>query len=96
LNDSPRGAVWVSGSKTGGLRSLSSYDAARSSRARRSTSARIARAVVDLRERSGAEHLVPPEHLEEVELDVAEVGLVVAHDGAHLFVSVKATGRFYR
>ena len=40
-----RGGRRSSGSKTGGLRSLSSYDAARSSRASRSTSVRIERAV---------------------------------------------------
>ena len=34
---------------------------------------------VDLGERAGAEDLVAAEHLEEVELDVAEVALVVAH-----------------
>jgi hypothetical protein len=34
---------------------------------------------VDRLERTGAEHLVPSQHLEEVELDVAEVALVVAH-----------------
>ena len=35
---------------------------------------------VDLGEGAGAQQLVAPEHLEEVELDVAEVALVVAHD----------------
>ena len=39
---------------------------------------------VDLGERAAAEDLVPAEHLEEVELDVAEVALVVAHC-SHLF-----------
>ena len=34
---------------------------------------------VDLREGALAEDLVTAEHLEEVELDVAEIGLVVAH-----------------
>ena len=34
---------------------------------------------VDLAEGAGAEHLVASEHLEQVELDVAQVGLVVAH-----------------
>ena len=35
---------------------------------------------VDLRERALAEDVVSAEHLEEVELDVAQVALVVAHD----------------
>ena len=36
---------------------------------------------VDLLERAGAEHVVAAEHLEEVELDVAQVALVVTHGG---------------
>ena len=35
---------------------------------------------VVLRERAGPEDLAPPEHLEQVELDVAQVALVVAHN----------------
>jgi hypothetical protein len=34
---------------------------------------------VDLGERASAQDVVPAEHLEQVELDVAQVALVVAH-----------------
>ena len=80
LNDSGSVTECVAGSKTGGLRSASRKDAARSSGEPGDLGQHAAGGVgVDLLERAGAEDLVAAEDLEQVELEVPQVALVVAH-----------------
>ena len=73
----------VSGSKTGGLRSavLERRGEVLAGQPVDLGEDRPGGLGVDVGERAGAEDLVAAEHLEEVELDVAEVALVVAHGG---------------
>ena len=47
---------------------------------------------VDLGERPGAEHLVAAQHLEEVELDVSDVALVVAHSSTFVLGGTRESG----
>ena len=93
LNDSGSVTECVAGSKTGGLRSASTKDAAIGPSASLRISASTPRAVlgVHLLERPGAEAVLGVEELEEVELEVPQVGGVVAH-GAGLPCSVPVGG----
>ncbi|MGX1476079.1 UNVERIFIED_CONTAM: hypothetical protein RKD50_004887 [Streptomyces canus] len=91
MKDAGTGAVFVSGSKTGGgavgvregLRELVLGESGQL------LEDALGGLDVHLRERTGAVQLVPPEYFEEVELDVAQIRLVVPHgDG-----SVKSSAR---
>ena len=81
LNDSGSVTEFVAGSKTGGLRSASTKDAAigPSASLRISAEHTAGGLGVHLLERPGAEAVLGVQELEEVELEVPEVGGVVAH-----------------
>ena len=73
--------VWVSGWKTGGLRSPSTKDSASGPSARRAISPSISFGGVDIEigELSPTQGLVDAENLEQVEDLITDIALVVAH-----------------